>query len=72
MDRFLVKITDNGLQRLESEATPIVQLQIAGDEIVNVALEIVRAPEQDVAAVEGAGEEAHDPAPSRIPERTPR
>ncbi|ABQ71438.1 hypothetical protein Swit_5330 (plasmid) [Rhizorhabdus wittichii RW1] len=72
VDRFLVKITDNGLQRLESEATPIVQLQIAGDEIVNVALEIVRAPEQDVAAVEEAGEEAHDPAPSRNPERTPR
>lgn len=56
VDRFLVKITASGLERMDSETTPITQLQIAGDEIVNVALEIVRAPEQDVAAIEDGGE----------------
>ncbi|MEG8026520.1 hypothetical protein QP162_22915 [Sphingomonas aurantiaca] len=56
VDRFLVKITTTGLERLDSETTPITQLQIAGDEIVNVALEIVRAPQQDVAAVDSASD----------------
>jgi len=56
VDRFLVKITTTGLERFDSETTPITQLQIAGDEIVNVALEIVRAPQQDVAAVDSASD----------------
>lgn len=57
VDRFLVKITDTGLERLDSESTPITQLQITASEIVNVALEVVRAPQQDVAAVDDAIEE---------------
>lgn len=57
VDRFLVKITENGLERLDSESTPIVQLQITASEIVNVALEAVRAPQKDVAAVEGQGDQ---------------
>ena len=56
VDRFLVRITTAGLERLDSETTPIAQLQIAGDEIVNVALEIVRAPQQDVAAVDSVSD----------------
>jgi hypothetical protein len=60
VDRFLVKITENGLERLDStpESAPIVQLQITASEIVNVALETVRAPEQDVAAVDDTNEAA--------------
>ena len=52
VDRFLVRITDGGLERINSSANPITQLQITASEIANVALEVVQAPEQDVAAVD--------------------
>lgn len=52
VDRFLVKITKSGIRRLDSGSTPISQLQITSDEIVNVALEVVQATPQDVAALE--------------------
>lgn len=54
VDRFLVKITKSGIRRLDSRATPISQLQITSDEIVNVALEVVQATSQDIAAIDDA------------------
>lgn len=60
VDRFLVRITDGGLERINSSANPITQLQVTASEIANVALEVVQAPPQDVAAVDAedaAGEE---------------
>ena len=58
VDRFLVKISENGLERVDAPSMPITQLQITAAEIANVALEVVRAPEADLAAVdaEDAGE----------------
>ncbi len=52
VDRFLVKIFENGLERVDAPSTPITQLQITAVEIANVALEVVRAPDMDVAAIE--------------------
>lgn len=52
VDRFLVKISDKGLERVDAPSTPITQLQITAAEIANVALEVLRAPELDVAAVD--------------------
>ena len=52
VDRFLVKISDDGLERVDSSATLITQLQITAAEISNVALEVVRAPALDIAAVD--------------------
>ncbi|MBV1692230.1 hypothetical protein KRR38_32360 [Novosphingobium sp. G106] len=52
VDRFLVRISDAGLVRLETEATPISQLQITAAEIANVALEVVQASAEDLAAVQ--------------------
>ena len=52
VDRFLVRISDRGLDRVDSSATLITQLQITAAEISNVALEVVRAPALDIAAVD--------------------
>ncbi len=52
VDRFLVKITEQGIERLDAETTPITQLQITATEIANIALEVVRAEDKDVAAIE--------------------
>ena len=52
VDRFLVKISENGLERVDAPSTPITQLQITAVEIANVALEVVRAPDMDVAVIE--------------------
>ena len=52
VDRFLLRISDKGLERVDAPSTPINQLQIPVGEIANVALEIVRATEPDIAAVE--------------------
>lgn len=51
VDRFLVKVTETGLERIDSQSSPIPQLQIAGAEIANVALEVVQAPQSDVNAI---------------------
>lgn|GEM_PF-2045168 len=52
VDRFLVKILKTGIRRLDARTTPITQLQIAGDEIVNVALEVVQVTAMDIEAVD--------------------
>ena len=52
VDRFLVKISEKGLERVDAPSTPITQLQITAAEIANVALEVVRAPALDVAALD--------------------
>lgn len=64
VDRFLVKISQDGLERVDAPSTPITQLQITAAEIANVALEVVRAPDVDVAALdaEDAAEQASEPA----------
>lgn len=59
VDRFLVKTTPTALERVESDANSIPQLQIAAGEIANVALEIVQAPQADVDAV------GQEPAPAQ-------
>jgi hypothetical protein len=45
VDRFLTKITEEGLVRLDSDHQPIAQMQLRDVEIANVALEIVTLPE---------------------------
>ncbi|MBX7487913.1 hypothetical protein K3177_05245 [Qipengyuania sp. GH25] len=56
VDRFLVRITEGGLARVNTSANPITQLQITASEIANVALEVMQAPEQDVTAIEHEGD----------------
>lgn len=51
VDRFLVKISESGLDRVDTSSTPITQLQVTAAEIANVALEVVQAPAADVEAV---------------------
>lgn len=51
VDRFLVKISETGLDRVDTSSTPITQLQVTAAEIANVALEVVQAPAADVAAL---------------------
>ena len=51
VDRFLVKISETGLDRVDTSSTPITQLQVTAAEIANVAVEVVQAPAADVAAV---------------------
>lgn len=41
VDRFLVKIMKSSITRINSNGSPIQQLQISGDEILNIALEVV-------------------------------
>ena len=60
VDRFLVKISEKGLERVDAPSTPITQLQITAAEIANVALEVVRAPAVDIAAVEAEDAAALD------------
>lgn len=52
-DRFLVKITEAGSERVETEASPIAQIHFTSAEIVNIAIEVVQAPPEDVEADEG-------------------
>lgn len=54
VDRFLVSMSSEGLKRVDAKSTPITQLQITAAEIANVALEVVQAPAEDVAAVEAS------------------
>jgi hypothetical protein len=63
VDRFLVKISERGLERVDAPPTPITQLQITAAEIANVALEVVRAPEGDVAALEAEDAAEHAAKP---------
>lgn len=56
VDRFLVKISEDGLGRIDAPSTPITQLQITAAEIANIALEVVRAPELDLAALDAEDE----------------
>ncbi len=51
VDRFMVKISETGLDRVDTSSTPITQLQVTAAEIANVALEVVQAPAADVAAL---------------------
>ena len=51
VDRFLVKISETGVDRVDTSSSPITQLQVTAAEIANIALEVVQAPEGDVAAV---------------------
>lgn len=60
VDRFLVKISEKGLERVDAPSTPITQLKITAAEIANVALEVVRAPAVDIAAVEAEDAAALD------------
>lgn len=62
VDRFLVKILDTGIRRFDTETTPIAQLQVAGEEIVNVALEVVRGAEIDIEAVDLLEEDGDEAA----------
>lgn len=57
VDRFLVSLSNNGLKRVDAEATPITQMQITASEIANVALEVVQATAEDVAAIEASDRE---------------
>lgn len=54
VDRFLIRIGKNDLERVRSTivTNPITQLQITAAEIANIALEVVQAPADDVQAVE--------------------
>ena len=72
VDRFLVKITDKGVERVDSDASPIPQLQIAVPEIANIALEIVQAAQADVEAVEQEPEPGLLAAPELRPGRPSR
>jgi hypothetical protein len=51
VDRFLVKISEAGLDRVDMAASTIEQLHITSSEIANIAFELVRAPKSDVDAV---------------------
>lgn len=51
VDRFLVKISETGVDRVDTSSSPITQLQVTAAEIANIALEVVQAPAGDVAAV---------------------
>jgi hypothetical protein len=44
VDRFLVRITPEGMTRTEEEHQPIAQMQLHLGEIANVALEIIERP----------------------------
>lgn len=52
VDRFVVSISPEGIERKDVEASSIQQLHITAAEIANIALEVVRVPKRDVEAVE--------------------
>ena len=53
VDRFLVKIGPEGVERVSGDRAPLTQLQIRGEEIANIAFEVVRSIEIDFVAEEG-------------------
>lgn len=58
VDRFLVRIGADGVERVSGDRAPLTQLQIRGDEIANIAFEVVRSLEVDfVGEGEGEGED---------------
>lgn len=64
VDRFLVSVSERGVRRIDVAASVIQQLHITSDEIANIALEIFRAPQSDVDAVnaqEGASNQNASP-----------
>ena len=44
VDRFLVRITDQGVERVNQSQQPIAQMQLHLSEIANVALEVIERP----------------------------
>ncbi len=54
VDRFLVRINESGIERINSPGNPITQLVITSAEITNIALEVIQAPDEDVKALEAA------------------
>jgi hypothetical protein len=61
VDRFLVRVSEAGLQRIDVAASVIGQLHITSDEIANIAFEIFRAPKSDVEAVDAEDEPTAKP-----------
>ena len=44
VDRFLLRITDNGVVRIDQAPEPIAQMQFHLDEVANLALEVIERP----------------------------
>ncbi|MBA3811677.1 MAG: hypothetical protein H0X27_08575 [Caulobacteraceae bacterium] len=51
VDRFLLRITSQGIQRVDEEHEPIAQMQLHLSEIANVALEVIESPKTDLPPV---------------------
>jgi hypothetical protein len=48
VDRFLVRITEHGVKRIDEDHRPIAQMQLHLSEIANVALEVIEYPAAEI------------------------